>query len=352
MKLDNMKNFYDKNKGKLKAILLIVPVLALIFGTLIPYLDEHKKPHVTIRDLPADSFRYLDGEPGISAGKTKFFRENGEEIKNLHILFGEKEELNEEEPLDLVLGNDNVTNVIITNYFKNAIQLTNVKFISDNRRLLKEPEFRLDVIDNGDGLVVGIENTGYSDAHNVRINFKLIDTDEADLHLKKYLKNEERLYADIPLIKAGEKVKVPFLTKDDVIENIENISGILGATASCDEIEEEMDVETTGYTIGLPDVTIYGIGGPNLHLSENRYGVKIDKEGQIVRNEKILEYVEPGETMIIPVYFFPMWSCRIQARFEFEYLQGNKTGTIITDPIEVEYIVSENNMQVQDMESE
>ena len=225
------------------------------------------------------------------------------------------------------------TQLMITNHYDNQIVVDKIILMANEIEVDYSPVL---TFSNGgvteDGLSVSITNTGWGSAKNIKV--KMSDPEK---DLEDYLK-KEALEFEIPSIDVAESVDIPFLKNSDLLDYYsDNTDFHIDFEVECESDGMPVIYSEVGFYIYQGKLTYGGIGG----YATNLYGIKIDTEkDSYYWEESILEFIDQGETLVMPVYFFPDKSCSLQLEIIFEIINDGKAETISTDVNEMHFSVA------------
>lgn len=225
------------------------------------------------------------------------------------------------------------TTLMITNHYNNEVVIDKI--------ILDAIEIEVDyspilTFENGfayeEGISVNISNSGWGAAKN--LNIKIIGN---DIKLEEYFK-KEALEFTVPIINSSEVIEVPFLKNSDLLESVINSYDIA--------VDLEVECECEGNPTVYNNVGFYiengklDYGGKGA-FSQYVYGINIDTlEENFLWEESILEFIPQGETIVLPVCFFPDKSCSLKLKIAFEIINDGKKELISTELLDMYFSVS------------
>lgn len=210
---------------------------------------------------------------------------------------------------------------ITNNNDSKDIQLTNFKFNAKNIVVDYSPH--LQIHDSGgldENISIGISNAGWGDATDINIAVKSADPLLQDLF------DEENLNSYCDRVNAGTRKDVTILfpskMKYNIFESLkenEDITIPISIELSYNEMKEPFVYEDL-LVIRKSDMYI-AFGGQGA-LSDKVYAIPIDTESDVYTlSSQISENIEAGNTLEVPLYFFPNKSCSFD--FDVEFTVGN-----------------------------
>ena len=150
------------------------------------------------------------------------------------------------------------------------------------------------------------------------------------------------MQTDIPLVKAGETVEVPFWTNQDLIIDYTLLKDVVNLEVNF------VCTDKSGNAIKiLSGKKIVCIDPRGLYLpgagegSDLIYGIKVDtSKRKYSKSENISEIIGAGEILVLPICFYPDKACNMTFKVGFEIENKGKQQIVYSDPRQLEFYVS------------
>lgn len=271
-------------------------------------------------------------KPSIYSDKisVEYLKSSESRDKVIYQLFDD--EIDEEK--DYKLYDYCATQIFITNHYDQEIALNSIKFVAENISVIETPILSL-YAEEGEGYVdLSINNTGWGDCKDFKIEFTGKE-EELSNHIKK-----DKLTFNVEGVKVGEDRTIRLWEKEDLVTKLN--SEVLEINAHCEDVDgNEIPViySMGDYPCLLVDIIdgkflSDGRGGP----SDKIYGVRIDtSKSNFAYRDSIEEYIQPNETLALPICFFPDKSCNIKFYVEFTAVYDEREITIQSKPVSMEF---------------
>lgn len=317
-----MKKRKKKKKSTLKNAIKLVGFVATMVGIVAFFLD-----FFGIWDIGKKFPAIYSNEISVTYLSTTDSRKD-----NIYQLFDD--EIDDSKKYQL--SDSCATQIYISNYYEQEIVLNSIRFVAEDISLIEEPILSLNAME-GEGYVdLRVLNAGWENSKNLELKFYGVNDDLANHFV------EEKLLLSIPGIKSGECKTFRLWENSDVVTEIDN--GAISFTATCHDIDgNEIDVIYNEGDSQYLSIDIYngellpmGKGGP----SDRMYGVCIDtSKSSFSYQDSIEEYIQPNETLTLPICFYPDKSCSMTFYVEFTAVYGNDEIVIQSDPVTLTFEV-------------
>lgn len=225
------------------------------------------------------------------------------------------------------------TQLMITNHYNNQVVIDKIILEANEIKVDYSPILTFyDGYESEDGLSVFIVNTGWGAAKN--LNVKIVGNEK---NLEEYLK-KEALEFMVPIVAPTEEVEVPLLKNSDLLGYFAD-----GTSLGLD-FEVECECEGTPVVYSEVGVFIYEgklVFGGSGDYAQYIYGIKIDTENDnFLWEESISEFIDKGETLVLPICFFPDKSCSLKLKISFEIVNDGKKEIVSTETSEMHFTVA------------
>lgn len=321
-----------KTLKKIWKILLAVCPISLLF-TVLQIWDwhvTHKEIDIVVKNEM--EFSYISKED--------------ERFDNIYPLFDDYIEPDKE----YKFSEKCATVLYITNHYNTEIVLDKIILEAEQIDVDYRPVLKFDSgKDMEDGVSFNIENSGWGDAKNLIIRAKINKDISSEGVSEDYFK-EGSLEVSVPIVKVAEYLNVPFLKNSDLIKPCENGTDFwFDIEVECEGDDLPIVYGSFGYFIENGRLSSIDFGGG----SGNVYGIKIDTDNNNFRwEENILEFVKAGDTMALPICFYPDKSCTMQFKIMFEIVNDGKRSFISTPLTKTAFEISSMKVDYQeDIES-
>lgn len=260
----------------------------------------------------------------------KYLSKNDERFNDIYPLFQ-----------DYIGDGDNVFSencaiqLMVTNHHDTQVVVDKIIFEAEEINVDAKPVLHFFLCwPVADGLQISIGNNGWGDARNLSVTI-----DSPDYDLREFIR-EEALCFEIPDVKSGEIVETIFLRESDIIKTVKG-----GMSFSC-IFNVECESESPAEVINEDNTVAIDENGKFVELgrgsnSENVYGIKINTDNtSFKREENISEQINAGDTLVLPICFFPDKSCSMNFKISFEVVCDGKKSIISSDINELVFQVS------------
>lgn len=225
------------------------------------------------------------------------------------------------------------TQLMITNHYNNQVVIDKIILEANEIKVDYSPVLTfLNGYESEEGIGVTIVNTGWGTAKNLKIG--MVGTDK---NLEEYFK-KEALEFEVPLVNSAEQVEVPLLKNTDLLANLADGMGF--------SIDFDVECECEGNPVVYSEVGFYIYDGKLMFggvgdYAQQIYGIKIDTEkDNFLWEESISEFIDQGETLVLPICFFPDRSCSLKLKISFEIVNDGKKEITSTEASEMYFTVS------------
>ena len=309
-----------QHASKLKKIgefgTIIVTIVTMILGLLQmrDWIRDNKKLEVVIQD-----------EISLS-----YLTQNDERYSNMYPLFQNYIDDDKE----YFWSDSCATQLFVTNHYDAEIVISEIVLKVSN--IKKDNSAKLFFIGGNslekNQLFIKIVNDGWSDVKNLEVTA----VDESN-QLKSYF-SEDELKFDVPIVKAGSFVEVPFLKYTDLIKECEgDMNFDVKFEVVCEGNALSDVVSAYQFKIQDDNMYSYGAGGDSTFV----YGIQVDTSREIYTwSEKISECVEGKQTLVLPICFFPDRSCTMEFEIVLKIEHDGKSYYISTPLTEANFTVS------------
>lgn len=296
-------------------VVIICTFIGIVFTTMQIYdwISGHKKLDIVMQD--DISITYLN--------------RNIVQNNNVYPLFEDYVDSDKE----YLFTENCATQLMITNHYNNQVVIDKIILEANEIKVNYSPVLTFyDGNESEDGLSVFIVNTGWGAAKNLKI--RMVGT---ETNLEEYFR-KEALEFEVPLVNSSERVEVPLLKNSDLLENLADEIGF--------GVDFEVECECEGTPIIYSEVGFYIYDGKLTYggsgdYAQHIYGIKIDTEkDNFLWEESISEFIDQGETLVLPICFFPDKSCSLQLKISFEIVNDGKKEIISTEVYEMYFTVS------------
>lgn len=295
-------------------VVIICTFIGIVFTTMQIYdwIRGHKKLNIVIQD--DISITYLN--------------ENIMQNNNFYPLFEDYVDSDRE----YSFTENCATQLMITNHYDEQIVLDKISLNVDEIVIDYSPVLCFDNgynIDNG--ISIQVANIGWGEAKDLKI--RAIGNDK---NLEDYFKREA-LEFKIANLNCATNIEIPFLNNSDILCDFSGWTDFsISFIAECEEGVLE--------TYGVVEPSIYdgkimydGLGG----VADYIYGIRIDTDSRkFFWEESILEFIDQGETLVLPICFFPDKSCSLKLEISFEIVNDGKKEIISTGFKKMHFFVS------------
>lgn len=301
---------------KPKDIVVIICTFIGVVFTILQVCDwkkEHKKLDIVMQD-------------GLSV---TYLNENIVQQNNFYPLFEDFVDSDKE----YLFTENCATQLMITNHYNNQVVIDKIILEANEIKVDYSPVLTFfEGYTSEEGIGVTIINTGWGDAKNLKI--RMVGTDK---NLEEYFR-KEALEFEVPLVNSSKRVEVPLLKNSDLLKNLADGMGF--------SIDFDVECECEGIPIVYSEVGFFihngklqfgGIGDYAQYI----YGIKIDTENHnFLWEESISEFIDQGETLVLPICFFPDRSCSLKLKISFEIINDGKKEIISTKLSEMYFTVA------------
>lgn len=300
-----------------KDIIVIVCTLIGIVLTLMQIYDwvkEHKKLDIAIQG-------------NIS---TTYLNRNIKEYKNFYPLFEDYVDSDKE----YSFTENCATQLMITNHYDQQVVVDKIMLEANEIKVDYSPilTFSDGYIPEEEGLCISITNTGWGDAKNLKV--KVVGS---NTNLEEYFK-KEALEFMVPIVGSSKQVVVPFLKDSDLLGYFDDGTSF--------GINFEVECECDGVPEVYSDVAVFIFDGKLEYgdlgdYAQYVYGIKIDTTNEnFLWEESIVEFIDQGETLILPICFFPDKSCSLKLKISFEIVKDGEKEIISTELTDMYFTVA------------
>lgn len=224
------------------------------------------------------------------------------------------------------LDNNCCTNLLVSNNSQSEYQITKFKFCAENISRDLTPYFlgliQYDFSDGLYDLALHLENDGWGDAHNIKL--ELID--ENDILLEYFRK--EDLTWEVEEVPSGEEILQKILSNEMLLK-YPNYSIDISPELKISCNETESVLRDIGHIYISPE----GIGTDEIGAPGSMaYGIFIDTSSSTYTfEENISENIKPNGLIDMPICFFADMSCDMDFYIELEIFDGSDIFVVRTD---------------------
>lgn len=329
---NNKKSLKEKiEEHPITVVLTFIAILVGAFGPIVACWNDFKdawddyvppKPSIVLNEID-----YANSQ-SIYADQPLIIQQNGTVIP-----VGEKEYI-----MDGWFGISNyyIQNALITNRnSSNDVVLTQFNLYAENIEIDYTPvlDAYADCYKNNE-IQIDLYNMGWSDISSIDIALK---DEKGVLNFSKYSK-----YIDKLEYGTRDTVRIQLNMSDfDYLTDYGDCEYPLNLEVRYRESDDAFTYKTRcvirveGSEVFVPD-TGYGKGA-----SKNAYGICVGTNKSSFKfSQSIQELITAGETLELPIFFFPDRSCEFDYYIEFEVSNEGKNQKIKTDLKHVKYIVN------------
>lgn len=158
---------------------------------------------------------------------------------------------------------------------------------------------------------------------------------------------EAKLHVDIPSLNSGEYMTIPFLSNDDLIKSYnekDDYKEFLLTAVCIDNSDKEIEIKNAdnGFElcIGLDAVWTPARGGGNPIV----FGMRIDaNRSEYYDDDEITDTIGAGEVKLVPIVFYPNYSCNMEFRFGFEIIHNGEPEVIYSNIRNLDFFIDPSN---------
>lgn len=319
-RIQDIKKTINKQVVKeivIKFLTFIGELIAAIFAIMEIYdwINGHKELDIVVSD-------------NVSV---TFLNESIKQHNNFYPLFGDYIDFDKE----CQFIENCATQLMITNHYNNEVVIDKIVLEANEIKVDYSPVLTFSDVNSDvfeEGLGVTIVNTGWGAAKNLKV--KMVGEDK---DLEKYLK-KEALEFTVPIVDSAEQVEIPVLKDSDLLGNIADGTNL--------KINFEVECECEGTPIIYSEVMACIYEGKFARrwgggLAEQIYGIEIDTtKDKFLLEESITEFIDQGETLALPICFFPDKSCSLKLKISLEIVNDGIKEMISTEIPEMYFTVS------------
>lgn len=310
-----MKKHKKRKNSTTKKVMELIGLLGVIAGILAFFLD-----FFGVWDIGKKQPSIYSDEISVS-----YLRNADNRNDNIYQLFNDEIDDSKE----FRLSESCATQIYITNHYQQEIVLNSIRFVAQNIYLIEEPVISLNAMEGNGYVDLTISNVGWRDSNDLELEFVGVDEDLSD-YIKK-----DKLFLSVEGVKAGGKKTIRLWKNEDLIT--EKYSCVINFTANCQDVEDnKIQVD---YALGNSQYLSFDINEGKLlpngkgGSSDSLYGVCIDtSKSKFSYQDSIEEYIQPNETLTLPICFFPDRSCEMTFYVEFTAVYGSEELVIQSKP--------------------